>query len=203
MNWIIDFKLICWVAISYKHNSWYSQKQFLSAVTVPKSHCGQGHGYDHSSDLLTTCGVAHLVVHGTSGSTSYETIPRVRLETSRDVLLTVDRVVQRRDDPRWPHELDDDDDDMIATLASSTAYCTTATAYITILWPTYAVWHCNFTHPSIVAKTENGSDHVTRQCAVWKSVTLSWQSQRTVFVIYAVISVLCAFIDISTTDTCT
>jgi len=27
-------------------------------------------------------GVAHLVVHGTSGSTSYETIPPVRLESS-------------------------------------------------------------------------------------------------------------------------
>jgi len=30
----------------------------------------------HSTDLLTARGVAHLVVHGTSGSTSYETIPR-------------------------------------------------------------------------------------------------------------------------------
>ena len=29
----------------------------------------------HSTDLLTARGVAHLVVHGTSGSTSYETIP--------------------------------------------------------------------------------------------------------------------------------
>jgi len=34
------------------------------------------------ADLLTARGVAHLVVHGTSGSTSYETIPPVRLETS-------------------------------------------------------------------------------------------------------------------------
>ena len=32
----------------------------------------------HSTDLLTACGVAHLVVHGTSGSTSYETIPSWR-----------------------------------------------------------------------------------------------------------------------------
>ena len=31
----------------------------------------------HSTDLLTARGVAHLVVHGTSGSTSYETIPPV------------------------------------------------------------------------------------------------------------------------------
>jgi len=37
----------------------------------------------HSADLLTARGVAHLVVHGTDGSTSYETIPPVRLETSR------------------------------------------------------------------------------------------------------------------------
>jgi len=63
----------------------------------------------HSTDLLTARGVAHLVVHGTSGSTSYETIPSVRLETSGHVLSTVDMVVQRRDGPRWLRELDDDD----------------------------------------------------------------------------------------------
>jgi len=51
----------------------------------------------HSTDLLTARGVAHLVVHRTSGSTSYETTPPVRLETSRGVLLAVDMVVQRRD----------------------------------------------------------------------------------------------------------
>jgi len=38
----------------------------------------------HSTDLLTARGVAHLIVHGTSGSTSYETIPPVRLESSGD-----------------------------------------------------------------------------------------------------------------------
>jgi len=63
----------------------------------------------HSTDLLTARGVAHLVVHGTSGSTSYETIPHVRLESSGGVLSTVDMVVQRRDGPRRLHELDDDD----------------------------------------------------------------------------------------------
>jgi len=63
----------------------------------------------HSADLLTACGVAYLVVHGTSGSTSYERIPPVPLETSGDVLSTVDMVVQRRDGPRWLRELDDDD----------------------------------------------------------------------------------------------
>jgi len=63
----------------------------------------------HSTDLLTARGIAHLVVHGTSGSTSYETIPPfVRLETSGGVLPTVDMVVQRRD---GPHRLRDHDDD--------------------------------------------------------------------------------------------
>jgi len=60
-------------------------------------------GY-HSTDLL--------VVHGTSGSTSYETIPPfVRLESSGDVQSTVDMVVQRRDGPRRLRDHDDDDDD--------------------------------------------------------------------------------------------
>ena len=49
----------------------------------------------HSTDLVTARGVAHLVVHGTSGSTSYETIPPVPLETSGGVLSTVDIMVQR------------------------------------------------------------------------------------------------------------
>jgi len=59
-------------------------------------------------------GVAHLVVHGRTGSTSYETIPPVRLETSGDVLSTVDMVVQRRDGPRWLRDHDDDDDSVSA-----------------------------------------------------------------------------------------
>jgi len=63
----------------------------------------------HSTDLLTARGVAHLVVHGTSGSASYETIPPVRLETSGGVLSTVDMVVQRRDGPRRLRDDDDDD----------------------------------------------------------------------------------------------
>jgi len=50
------------------------------------------------------------VVHGTSGSTSYETIPHVRLETSGGVLSTVDMVVQRRDGPCLLRELNNDDD---------------------------------------------------------------------------------------------
>ena len=52
--------------------------------------------------------IAHLVVHGTSGSTSYETVPRIRLETAGDVLSTVDMVVQRRDGPRQLREHDCD-----------------------------------------------------------------------------------------------
>jgi len=63
----------------------------------------------HSTDLLTVRGVAHLVVHGTSGSTNYETIPHVQLEISGDVLSTADMVVQRRDGPRRLREIDDDD----------------------------------------------------------------------------------------------
>ena len=63
----------------------------------------------HSTDLLTVRGVAHLVVHGTSGSTRYETIPHVQLEISGDVLSTADMVVQRRDGPRRLREIDDDD----------------------------------------------------------------------------------------------
>jgi len=65
----------------------------------------------HSTDLLTARSVAHLVVHGTSGSASYEMIPPVRLESSGGVLSTVDMVVQRRDGPRWVREHDDGDDD--------------------------------------------------------------------------------------------
>jgi len=65
----------------------------------------------HSTDLLTARGVAHLVVHGTSGSTSSEIIPPIRLETSGGVLSTVDMVVQRRDGPRRRRDHDDDDDD--------------------------------------------------------------------------------------------
>jgi len=57
---------------------------------------------------LSVLGVAHLVVHGTSSSISYETIPSVRLETSRGVLSTVGMVMQRRDGPR--QLLDEDDD---------------------------------------------------------------------------------------------
>ena len=64
--------------------------------------------YD-STDLLTARGVAHLVVHGTSDSTRYETIPPVRLESSGGVLPTVDMVVQQRDDPRRLRDHDDDD----------------------------------------------------------------------------------------------
>jgi len=62
----------------------------------------------HSTDLLTIHGVTHLVTHRTSGSTSYETIPPVLLETSGGVLLAVDMVVQLLD---GPHRLRDNDDD--------------------------------------------------------------------------------------------
>ena len=52
-----------------------------------------------------------VVIHGTTGSTSYETIPPlVRLESSGGVLSTVDMVVQRRDGPRPLRDHHDDDD---------------------------------------------------------------------------------------------
>jgi len=54
-----------------------------------------------------------LVVHATSGSTSYETIPPVRLETSGGVLSIVDMVMPRRDGRRRLRDSDDDDDDDI------------------------------------------------------------------------------------------
>jgi len=61
---------------------------------------------------VTARGVAHLVVHATSGWTSYETIPPVRLESSGGVLSTVDMVVQRRDGLRRLRDHDDDGDDV-------------------------------------------------------------------------------------------
>ena len=64
--------------------------------------------YIHSTTPLTARGVAHLVVHGTSGSTRYETISPVRLESSGGVLSTVDMVVRRRDGPRRLRDSDDD-----------------------------------------------------------------------------------------------
>jgi len=64
----------------------------------------------HSTDLLTARGVAHLVVHESSGSTSYEMILPVRSETSGGMLSTVDMVVQRRDGPRRLRNDDDDDE---------------------------------------------------------------------------------------------
>jgi len=64
------------------------------SVTATGDHTGLqystiGRTY-HSTDLLTARGVAHLVIHGTNGSSSYETIPPVQLETSGGVLY-VDR----------------------------------------------------------------------------------------------------------------
>ena len=66
--------------------------------------------------LLTTRRVAHLVVHGTSGSTSYE----MSSGLSGGVLSTVDMVVQRRDGPRRLRD-DDDDDDVFLLLVLITA----------------------------------------------------------------------------------
>jgi len=77
----------------------------------------------HSTDLLTARGFTYLVFHGTSGSTSYETLPPVRLETSGGVLSTVDMVVQRRDGPRWLREDVDNDDDGDSFCRSMCHHC--------------------------------------------------------------------------------
>ena len=78
-----------------------------------------------SADLLTAGGIVHLVVHGTSGSTSYEMIPPIQLESSGGVLSAVDMVVQLCDGPRqlWDHDFDDDDDDMCRVYVSYTITC--------------------------------------------------------------------------------
>jgi len=70
----------------------------------------------HSTDLLTARGIAHLVVRGTSGSTSCEMIPLIQLETSGSELSAVDMVVQRCDSPGWLRD-DDDDFEGLAMLA--------------------------------------------------------------------------------------
>jgi len=94
--------------------------QFSGFVTTPHRQTSllSSTSTYHSTELLTARGVAHLVVHGTSGSTSYETISHVRLETSGGVLSTVDMVVQRRDGPRWLRDHDDDDVDEFSGFAS-------------------------------------------------------------------------------------
>jgi len=57
-------------------------------ITVSRTWLFSSTSTYRSTGILTARGVAHLVVHGTSGSTSYETIPHVRLESSGDVLST-------------------------------------------------------------------------------------------------------------------
>lgn len=53
---------------------------------------------------LTVCGVAHLVIHETSGMTNSETILPIPQETSGGILSAVDMVVQRHDVARWLHD---------------------------------------------------------------------------------------------------
>jgi len=110
----------------WRNRHFHCGKDFAAPSPVPSTHLGSwldlttthwqtwlfsSTSTYHSSDLLTARGVAHLVVHGT-GSTSYETISPVQLETSGGVLSTVDMVVQRRDGPR---RLRDHDDEATAT----------------------------------------------------------------------------------------
>ena len=76
---------------------------------------------------------AHLVVHGTSDATSYETILPVPLETSGGVLSTVDMVMQRRDGPRRLLDDDDDDDDYAsAAMALCLSVCLSQVGVVSI-----------------------------------------------------------------------
>jgi len=61
-----------------------------------------------STDLLIERGVTRVVVHATSGSTSYETIPSVPFETTGGALSIVDMVVQRHDGFRRLRDSDDE-----------------------------------------------------------------------------------------------
>ena len=74
-----------------------------------------------------------MVVHGTSGPTSYETIPPARLESSGGVLSTVDMVVQPCDGPRRLRDDDDDDYGGIATSDGRAVAWTCSMAFTILL----------------------------------------------------------------------
>jgi len=97
-------------------------------------------------NVITPRGVALLAVHGASGSTSYETIPHVRLETSGDVLSTVDIVAQRRDGPRWLCELDDDDDDVDRHMSVCVHNVVWYHTVPCVFMHTHASWWCAVPH---------------------------------------------------------
>jgi len=63
--------LVFYLFITHEAANKHTQTHTHKPNTLPQSTY-------HSTDLLTARGVAHLVVHGTSGSTSYETISPVR-----------------------------------------------------------------------------------------------------------------------------
>jgi len=102
----------------------------------------------HSTDLLTVRGAAHLVVHGTSGSTSY-----VRLESSGGVLSTVDMVVQRRDDPRRLRDHDEWQDRISPTQQNSHYSVLNTTDCLSSCWPTVKI---------LAAVSTTAPNHITR-----------------------------------------
>jgi len=110
----------------------------------------------YSTDVLTTRGVARLVVHGTSGSTSYETIPPVRLESSRGVLSTLDMVVQRRDGPRRLRDHDEWQDRISPTQQNSHYSVLNTTDCLSSCWPTVKI---------LAAVSTTAPNHITRQHA--------------------------------------
>jgi len=128
----------------------------------------------HSSDLLTARGVAHLVVHGTSGWTSYEMIPPVPLESSGGVLSTADMVVQRRDGPRRLR--DDDGDDYIVFYTQNADRVVTLDS-VTSLHP---MCSCVFGRSDSVESVRLTSDKMS------SSVSRHTQSSSSSLVFYAV-----------------
>jgi len=73
-------------------------------------------------------GITHLVVHRTSGSTSYEMTPPTQLKTSGGVLLTMNMVVQQCTSPRRLR-----DDDIIHYTITIYHYFLTAFSALTLL----------------------------------------------------------------------
>jgi len=82
----------------------------------------------HSTDLLTASGITHLVVHRTSGSTSYEMTRPTQLKTSGGMLLTMNMVVQQCTSPRQLR-----DDDIIHYTITIYHYFLTAFSALTLL----------------------------------------------------------------------
>jgi len=109
----------------------------------------------------------------------FKWLDHVLLETSGDVLSTVDMVVQRRDGPRWLREHDDDDESVFN-------FCSTATRLsrlyaATLPRPVYESSFCtskevhdtshNRPSASSSAERENKLSLSARACVRWLAGT--------------------------------